>query len=60
MIRRRFERDALRRLTLEANGISPAWRQRSVRKCLLGVTIGEGTICAIYIFLGARALAWLR
>jgi uncharacterized membrane protein YdjX (TVP38/TMEM64 family) len=22
------------------------------RKCLLGVTIGEGAICAIYIFLG--------
>lgn len=31
-----------------------------VRKCLIGVTIGEGTICAIYIFLGAQALAWLR
>jgi uncharacterized membrane protein YdjX (TVP38/TMEM64 family) len=31
-----------------------------LRKCLLGVTIGEGTICAIYIFLGARALAWMR
>ena len=29
-------------------------------KCLLGVTIGEGAICAIYIFLGAQALAWLR
>ena len=29
-------------------------------KCLIGVTIGEGTICAIYIFLGAHALAWLR
>ena len=29
-------------------------------KCLLGVTIGEGTICAIYIFLGGQALAWLR
>ena len=31
-----------------------------LKKCLLGVTIGEGTICAIYIFLGAQALAWLR
>ena len=31
-----------------------------LRKCLLGVTIGEGTICAIYIFLGGQALAWLR
>jgi uncharacterized membrane protein YdjX (TVP38/TMEM64 family) len=31
-----------------------------LKKCLLGVTIGEGTICAIYIFLGGRALAWLR
>jgi len=31
-----------------------------LRKCLLGVTIGEGTICAIYIFLGARALTFLR
>ena len=31
-----------------------------LRKCLIGVTIGEGTICAIYIFLGAQALAWLR
>jgi uncharacterized membrane protein YdjX (TVP38/TMEM64 family) len=31
-----------------------------LRKCLIGVTIGEGTICAIYIFLGTRALAWLR
>ena len=29
-------------------------------KCLLGVTIGEGAICAIYIFLGGQALAWLR
>ncbi|HTG90078.1 MAG TPA: VTT domain-containing protein [Vicinamibacterales bacterium] len=31
-----------------------------LKKCLLGVTLGEGTICAIYIFLGGRALAWLR
>jgi uncharacterized membrane protein YdjX (TVP38/TMEM64 family) len=31
-----------------------------LRKCLLGVTIGEGTICAIYIFLGAQALSWVR
>ena len=29
-------------------------------KCLLGVTIGEGTICAIYIFLGSHALTWMR
>jgi uncharacterized membrane protein YdjX (TVP38/TMEM64 family) len=31
-----------------------------LKKCLLGVTLGEGTICAIYIFLGGRALSWLR
>ena len=31
-----------------------------LKKCLLGVTIGEGTICALYIFLGARAMAWMR
>ena len=31
-----------------------------IRKCLLGVVIGEGAICAIYIFLGAHALQWLR
>jgi uncharacterized membrane protein YdjX (TVP38/TMEM64 family) len=31
-----------------------------VKKCLLGVTIGEGAICAIYIFLGGQALAWFR
>ena len=31
-----------------------------LKKCLIGVTIGEGTICAIYIFLGGHALAWLR
>jgi uncharacterized membrane protein YdjX (TVP38/TMEM64 family) len=29
-------------------------------KCLLGVAVGEGAICAIYIFLGQGALAWLR
>jgi uncharacterized membrane protein YdjX (TVP38/TMEM64 family) len=31
-----------------------------VKKCLLGVTIGEGAICAIYVFLGGHALSWLR
>jgi len=31
-----------------------------LKKCLLGVTIGEGAICAIYIFLGGQALSWLR
>jgi len=31
-----------------------------LKKCLLGVTLGEGTICAIYIFLGGQALGWLR
>lgn len=31
-----------------------------VKKCLLGVTVGEGAICGIYIFLGGRALDWLR
>jgi uncharacterized membrane protein YdjX (TVP38/TMEM64 family) len=31
-----------------------------LKKCLLGVIIGEGAICAIYIFLGGQALAWLR
>ncbi len=31
-----------------------------LKKCLLGVTIGEGAIFAIYIFLGGQALAWLR
>jgi uncharacterized membrane protein YdjX (TVP38/TMEM64 family) len=30
------------------------------RKCLLGVGIGEGVICAIYIFLGDYALRALR
>ena len=29
-------------------------------KCLLGVALGEGAICAIYVFLGAQALDWLR
>jgi uncharacterized membrane protein YdjX (TVP38/TMEM64 family) len=31
-----------------------------LKKCLLGVIIGEGAICAIYVFLGARALSWLQ
>ena len=31
-----------------------------LKKCLLGVTVGEGGICAIYIFLGGHALSWLR
>jgi uncharacterized membrane protein YdjX (TVP38/TMEM64 family) len=31
-----------------------------LKKCLLGVTIGEGAICAVYIFLGGHALAWFR
>ena len=31
-----------------------------LKKCLLGVTAGEGAICAIYIFAGRQALAWLR
>ena len=31
-----------------------------LKKCLLGVTLGEGAICAIYIFLGGHALSWLR
>lgn len=31
-----------------------------LKKCLLGVTIGEGAICAIYIFLGRQALSWFR
>jgi uncharacterized membrane protein YdjX (TVP38/TMEM64 family) len=31
-----------------------------IRTCLLGVTLGEGAICAIYIFLGTQALQWLR
>jgi uncharacterized membrane protein YdjX (TVP38/TMEM64 family) len=29
-------------------------------KCLLGVTVGEGAICGIYIFLGQQALDWWR
>lgn len=32
----------------------------NLMKCLLGVTIGEGAICAIYIFLGGHALDWVR
>jgi uncharacterized membrane protein YdjX (TVP38/TMEM64 family) len=31
-----------------------------LKKCLLGVAVGEGTICAIYIALGGEALRWLR
>lgn len=31
-----------------------------LKKCLVGVTVGEGAICAIYIFLGGQALSWLR
>jgi uncharacterized membrane protein YdjX (TVP38/TMEM64 family) len=31
-----------------------------LKKCLLGVALGEGAICAIYIFLGGQALAWMR
>jgi uncharacterized membrane protein YdjX (TVP38/TMEM64 family) len=31
-----------------------------LKKCLFGVAVGEGAICAIYIFLGGQALAWLR
>jgi uncharacterized membrane protein YdjX (TVP38/TMEM64 family) len=31
-----------------------------LRTCLLGVALGEGAICGIYIFLGGQALAWMR
>lgn len=31
-----------------------------LKKCVLGVAIGEGAICAIYILVGGHALAWLR
>jgi uncharacterized membrane protein YdjX (TVP38/TMEM64 family) len=31
-----------------------------LKTCLLGVIVGEGAICAIYIFVGAQAVAWLR
>ena len=31
-----------------------------LKKCLLGVTLGEGAICAIYVFIGGQALSWLR
>lgn len=31
-----------------------------LKKCLLGVAIGEGTICAAYIALGGQAMRWLR
>jgi uncharacterized membrane protein YdjX (TVP38/TMEM64 family) len=30
-----------------------------LKKCVIGVVIGEGAICAIYVFAGARALQWL-
>ena len=29
-------------------------------RCLLGVAIGEGTICGIYIFVGDQTLRWLQ
>jgi uncharacterized membrane protein YdjX (TVP38/TMEM64 family) len=29
-------------------------------RCLIGVAIGEGTICGIYIFFGDQALRWLQ
>jgi uncharacterized membrane protein YdjX (TVP38/TMEM64 family) len=32
----------------------------SVAKCLLGVTIGEGAICALYIFGGDQVLRLLH
>jgi uncharacterized membrane protein YdjX (TVP38/TMEM64 family) len=31
-----------------------------VRKCLFGVTLGEGAICAVYVAVGGQALRWLR
>jgi uncharacterized membrane protein YdjX (TVP38/TMEM64 family) len=31
-----------------------------LKKCLFGVTVGEGAICAIYVFLGGQVLGWLR
>lgn len=31
-----------------------------LKKCVFGVTVGEGTICAIYVFLGGQVLGWLR
>jgi hypothetical protein len=31
-----------------------------LKTCLLGVALGEGAICGIYIFLGGQALAWMR
>lgn len=30
-----------------------------LKKCLLGVAVGEGAICGIYIFAGGRAINWL-
>ena len=32
----------------------------SFLKCLVGVAIGEGTICGIYIFAGDQLLRWLK
>jgi uncharacterized membrane protein YdjX (TVP38/TMEM64 family) len=32
----------------------------SFLKCLIGVAVGEGTICGIYIFLGDHLLQWLK
>jgi uncharacterized membrane protein YdjX (TVP38/TMEM64 family) len=31
-----------------------------LKKCLLGVALGQGALCAVYIFLGAQAVDWLR
>jgi uncharacterized membrane protein YdjX (TVP38/TMEM64 family) len=31
----------------------------SFARCLLGVAIGQGAICAVYIFLGDQALGWI-
>jgi membrane protein YqaA with SNARE-associated domain len=31
-----------------------------VKKCLFGVTLGEGAICAVYVAAGGQALRWLR
>jgi uncharacterized membrane protein YdjX (TVP38/TMEM64 family) len=31
-----------------------------LKTCLLGVVVGEGAICALYIFVGGQAVAWLR
>ena len=32
----------------------------SLTKCLVGVMIGEGAICGLYIFAGDQVLRWLR